>query len=92
MKKKAKLKKMDELHQHLLDGALLFKLSNEEVAALLTSIMRNILTMEDNRKRLEKMNIKVEDLSTDNVLTIQKLLTEGYLEEYNKNNPHKAVR
>ncbi len=34
---------MDELHQHIVDGALLHELTNEEIASTLTSAMRTIL-------------------------------------------------
>ena len=74
-----KEKHIDELHQHILDGALIYKLTNQEIAALLTSVMRNILGQEHNAAQLNDMGIDVNKLSPEVVTLFQKIWTEEYI-------------
>ena len=74
-----KEKHIDELHQHILDGALIYKLTNQEIAALLTSVMRNILVQEHNVAQLNYMGIDINKLSPEVVTLIQKIWTEEYI-------------
>ena len=71
--------KIEELHQLILDGALIYKLTNQEIAALLTSVMRNILRQEHNAAQLNDMGIDVNKLSPEVVTLFQKILTEEYI-------------
>ena len=74
-----KEKHIDELHQHILDGALIYKLTNQEIAALLTSVMRNILVQEHNAAQLNDMGIDVNKLKPETITLFQKIWTEEYM-------------
>ena len=74
-----KEKHIDELHQHILDGALIYKLTNQEIAALLTSVMRNILIQDHNKGRLIEMGITEAHLTPEAVTLIQRIWTEEYI-------------
>lgn len=58
-------------------------MSNAEVAAVLTTVMQNILIEKHNQIRFERMGIK--ELSIQTVLKIQQLWTEEYYEAIKKN-------
>ena len=74
-----KQKHINELHQHILDGAIIYKLTNQEIAAVLTSVMRNILTQEHNKGRLIEMGIAEEHLTPETVTLIQRIWAEEYI-------------
>ena len=74
-----KEKHINELHQHILDGALIYKLTNQEIAALLTSVMRNTLGQEHNAAQLNDMGIDVNKLSPEVVTLFQKIWTEEHI-------------
>ena len=74
-----KEKHIDEIHQHILDGALIYKLTNQEIAALLTSVMRNILVQEHNAAQLNDMGIDVNKLNPETITLFQKIWTEEYM-------------
>ena len=74
-----KQKHINELHQHILDGVIIYKLTNQEIAALLTSVMRNILVQEHNKSRLIDMGIAEEHLTPETVTLIQRIWTEEYI-------------
>ncbi|WP_100065121.1 hypothetical protein [Miniphocaeibacter massiliensis] len=78
---KEKQNKIDKLHQHILDGALLNELTNMEVASLLTSVMRNILIMKRNSQLLNNMGVDITKLTPEVVTLIQKIWTEEYIKE-----------
>lgn len=83
---KEKLKKMDELHQHIVDGALLYELTNEEIASTLTSAMRTILTQEHNKARLVEMGIAESNLDPNLVCTIQAIWTDEMVKTIQESN------
>lgn len=76
-----KQKHMDELHQHILDGAIMYKLTNQEIAALLTGVMRNILLQDHNKAQLETLNINTNKLTPEAVTIFQKIWTEEYIKD-----------
>lgn len=86
MSYKEKLKKMDELHQHIVDGALLHELTNEEIASTLTSAMRTILTQDHNKARLKEMGIAKSNLDPNLVCTIQAIWTGEMVKTIQKSN------
>ena len=80
-KRNNKQKHMDELHQHILDGAIKFKLTNKDIAALLTGVMRNILLQDHNKAQLESLNIDTNKLTPEAVTIFQRIWTEEYIKE-----------
>lgn len=80
-----KLKQIEELHQHIIDGVLMYKLTNKDVAALLTSVMRNVLTQNHNANQLASMGIAVTKLDPEVVTLIQRMWTEEYIIDNAKN-------
>ncbi|WP_312459885.1 hypothetical protein [Proteiniclasticum sp.] len=58
--------------------------SNSEIAAVLFTVMRNILLYDRNRKFLEGITIDPNQLNTEVVTEIQKLLIKEYLNGLNE--------
>lgn len=81
-----KEKDIDAIQQHIIDTVLLNGLNNQEIAAVLFSTMRNILSLENNKKFLCGMNIKdPSQLGVEATLQIQKLLTKEYAKTLDEN-------
>lgn len=70
-------KSIDEIQQHVWDIITINRLTNSEVAALLTSFMRTTLLQPHNQELLKKIGLSKENLTprvvveTQNILTIQ---------------------
>lgn len=78
---------LDEIQQHFLDVMMINGMTNNEVAALLFSIMRNVLATESNKKALNAMGINnVNQLGVTGVLEVQKLMIDGYNKESKQGN------
>ena len=70
---------IDEIYQAVIDGATTYKLTNQEIAGLLTSVMRTILMQDHNRKQLEELGLEAKVLTPEAVLMIQRIWTEEYI-------------
>lgn len=77
-------KDLDEMQQHIYDMVTLYGLTNAEVAALLTSIMIQVLKGDNNKKYLEQMNLTPDTLGLKSTLLIQEILTDQYAKEISK--------
>ena len=58
--------------------------SNSEIAAVLFTVMRNVLLYDRNREFLDKVGINPRQLNTEVVVEIQKLLIKEYLNGLNE--------
>lgn len=72
-------KSLDDIQQHIWDVIILNQLTNEQVAALFTSLMRETLMQPHNQKLLKQLNVGAETLDPKLVTLIQKILTENWL-------------
>ncbi|HEL9642781.1 hypothetical protein [Streptococcus suis] len=70
---------LDEINQHIYDVLVINRLTNSEVAALFTGLMRQILSEEHNSKRLSNVGIEVGQLNPEMTTKIQQILTEEWL-------------
>lgn len=61
--------------------------STSEIAAVLFTVMRNVLLYERNREFLQKVGIDPKQLNTEVVTEIQKLLIKEYLNGLNDAKP-----
>lgn len=67
-------KDLDELHATILSLVTLYGLKTNEVAMLLTSLMRNVLNQEHNSQHLKSAGINAAELTVNQVLAIQNTL------------------
>lgn len=77
-------KDLDEMQQHIYDMVTLHALTNAEVAALLTSVMIQVLKGENNREYLDKLDIKPDALGLKATLLIQEILAKEYAQSFSK--------
>ncbi|HEM6261026.1 TPA: hypothetical protein U2D50_000277 [Streptococcus suis] len=70
---------LDEINQHIYDAITINRLTNSEVAALFTGLMRQILSQEHNVKLLDSLGIQVGQLNPELTTKIQQILTEEWL-------------
>ncbi|WP_449454421.1 hypothetical protein [Streptococcus suis] len=70
---------LDEINQHLYDVITINRLTNSEVAALFTGLMRQVLSSEHNVKLLDNLGIQVGQLNPELTTKIQQILTEEWL-------------
>ncbi|HEM3176522.1 TPA: hypothetical protein U1V77_001579 [Streptococcus suis] len=70
---------LDEINQHIYDVIAINRLTNSEVAALFTGLMRQILSHEHNVKLLNNLGIQVGQLNLELTTKIQQILTEEWL-------------
>ncbi|HFI0297024.1 TPA: hypothetical protein ACGO39_000061 [Streptococcus suis] len=72
-------KSLDEINQHIYDVIAINRLTNSEVAALFTGLMRQVLSSEHNAKLLDSLGIQVGQLNPVLTTKIQQILTEEWL-------------
>ncbi|HEM4557685.1 TPA: hypothetical protein U1Z93_001626 [Streptococcus suis] len=70
---------LDEINQHIHDVIAINRLTNSEVAALFTGLMRQVLLSEHNTKLLSNLGIQIGQLNLELVTKIQQILTEEWL-------------
>ncbi|HFU4217098.1 TPA: hypothetical protein ACGO8M_000474 [Streptococcus suis] len=70
---------LDEINQHIYDVIAINRLTNSEVAALFTGLMRQVLSSEHNVKLLNILGIQVGQLNPELTTKIQQILTEEWL-------------
>ncbi|HGA1322637.1 TPA: hypothetical protein ACIRIB_002413 [Streptococcus suis] len=70
---------LDEINQHFYDVIKINRLTNSEVAALFTGLMRQVLSSEHNVKLLNILGIQVGQLNPELTTKIQQILTEEWL-------------
>ena len=70
---------LDEINQHIYDVITINRLTNSEVAALFTGLMRQVLSSEHNVKLLDNLGIQVGQLNPELTTKIQQILTEEWL-------------
>ncbi|HEL9623748.1 TPA: hypothetical protein U0J94_001148 [Streptococcus suis] len=70
---------LDEINQHIYDVIAINRLTNSEVAALFTGLMRQVLSSDHNAKLLGNLGIQVGQLNPELTTKIQQILTEEWL-------------
>ena len=70
---------LDDINQHIYDVITINRLTNSEVAALFTGLMRQVLSSEHNVKLLDNLGIQVGQLNPELTTKIQQILTEDWL-------------
>ncbi|MGQ7382988.1 hypothetical protein ACTGZS_09515 [Streptococcus suis] len=70
---------LDDINQHIYDAIKINRLTNSEVAALFTGLMRQVLSSEHNVKLLNILGIQVGQLNPELTTKIQQILTEEWL-------------
>ena len=70
---------LDDINQHIYDVITINRLTNSEVAALFTGLMRQALSSEHNVKLLDNLGIQVGQLNPELTTKIQQILTEEWL-------------
>ncbi|HEL2723722.1 TPA: hypothetical protein ACIRLU_000261 [Streptococcus suis] len=70
---------LDEINQHIYDVIAINRLTNSEVAALFTGLMRQVLSSEHNTKLLSNLGIQIGQLNPELTTKIQQILTEEWL-------------
>lgn len=70
---------LDEINQHIYDIIVINRLTNAEVGALFTGLMRQVLSSEHNVKLLDNLGIQVGQLNPELTTKIQQILTEEWL-------------
>ena len=70
---------LDDINQHIYDVITINRLTNSEVAALFTGLMRQVLSSEHNVKLLDNLGIQVGQLNPELTTKIQQILTEEWL-------------
>lgn len=70
---------LDDINQHIYDVIKINRLTNSEVAALFTGLMRQVLSSEHNVKLLDNLGIQVGQLNPELTTKIQQILTEEWL-------------
>lgn len=72
---------LDEIQQHIYDIIIINRMKNNEVAAMFTSLMRQIMTTEHNANLLDDLGLDVGKLNPEVLTKIQQILTEEWLAE-----------
>ena len=72
---------LDEIQQHIYDIIIINRMKNNEVAAMFTSLMRQIMTTEHNANLLDGLGLDVGKLNPEVLAKIQQILTEEWLAE-----------
>ena len=75
---------IDAVELKIREMLILNGFNTSEIAAVLFTVMRNVLLYERNRKFLDKVGINPKQLNTDVVVEIQKLLIKEYLNGLNE--------
>ena len=75
---------IDAVELKIREMLILNGFNTSEIAAVLFTVMRNILLYERNREFLEKVGINPKQLNTEVVVEIQKLLIKEYLNGLNE--------
>ena len=70
---------LDDINQHIYDVITINRLTNSEVAALFTGLMRQVLSSEHNVKLFDNLGIQVGQLNPELTTKIQQILTEEWL-------------
>ena len=70
---------LDDINQHIYDVITINRLTNSEVAALFTGLMRQVLSSEHNVKLLDNLGIQVGQLNPELTTKIQQILTDEWL-------------
>lgn len=70
---------LDDINQHIYDVIKINRLTNSEVAALFTGLMRQVLSSGHNVKLLDNLGIQVGQLNPELTTKIQQILTEEWL-------------
>lgn len=86
VKKMQDEKDLDELQELFISVITMSGLKSDEVAALLFSVMRYVLSQKSNRELLRnKLHIDIDTLGADGVLQVQRALLDAYLIKAEKN-------
>lgn len=75
---------IDSVELKIREMLILNGFNTSEIAAVLFTVMRNVLLYERNREFLEKVGINPKQLNTEVVVEIQKLLIKEYLNGLNE--------
>ena len=75
---------IDAVELKIREMLILNGFNTSEIAAVLFTVMRNVLLYERNRKFLDKVGINPRQLNTEVVVEIQKLLIKEYLNGLNE--------
>lgn len=78
---------IDAIELKIRELLILNGFSTSEIAAVLFTVMRNVLLYDRNREFLEKVGIDPKQLNTEVVVEIQKLLIKEYLNGLNDAKP-----
>lgn len=80
MKKRRDEKELDELQEQMITMFSLYGLQTDEVASLLFSTMKIILSQKANKAMLrENFRIEIDKLGPEGILTVQQALLESYV-------------
>lgn len=84
MEKRFNEKDLNAFQEQLITDLSLNGFTTDEVAALLFSTMKIVLSQKKNKQMLQKnFNIDIEKLGAEGVLAVQQALLEGYLVKNN---------
>lgn len=73
-------KNLDDIQEQILSVFSLYSLTTDEVAALLFSTMKIVLSQKANKEMLRKnFKIDIDKLGAEGVLAVQQALLEAYL-------------
>ena len=75
---------IDAIELKIREMLILNGFNTSEIAAVLFTVMRNVLLYERNREFLDKVGINPRQLNTEVVVEIQKLLIKEYLNGLNE--------
>ncbi|WP_143074479.1 hypothetical protein [Pisciglobus halotolerans] len=78
------------MQQHIYDMITLYGLTNAETAALLTSVMIQVLKGDNNKEYLERLNLTPDTLGLKATLLIQEILAGEYAKEFAKKEEGKS--
>lgn len=84
LKKNRENADIDTIELKIREMLILNGFNTSEIAAVLFTVMRNVLLYERNRKFLEGITIDPNQLNTEVVTEIQKLLIKEYLNGLNE--------
>ena len=84
LKKNRENADIDTIELKIREMLILNGFNTSEIAAVLFTVMRNVLLYERNREFLDKVGINPKQLNTDVVVEIQKLLIKEYLNGLNE--------
>jgi len=84
LKKNRENADIDTIELKIREMLILNGFNTSEIAAVLFTVMRNVLLYERNREFLEKVGINPKQLNTEVVVEIQKLLIKEYLNGLNE--------